>query len=827
MRRLILATDPSDATSDKTSDLAGRYLAYIGDINWSNAPALKLPPTTASIVFAQGEITSIGFLDDFAGGSKTATWGSEPLYTSSKAMDLVEADDPIPINGTKQYRLDATLTSVGASTPQSIGYTAYDRDGLLIEPQHVTRYLIAIDTTLARELRPGDTSIELTDATGWSNLSSDPNTRALAWYGYRDANGNLYDDYTYTRNVASVPGLGLWSVGAIAGNRITLRQPWNGPTLASGTAVRNTVTGDPLNLVLANDDLPPLTRFVDITGFWQNGTPSNTSFPPATAIIRPAAELNHALTFSGTTRLSYRYHVSGENSKAVYQSGSSRDIQIDVLANDLSLGAAPQITGITAPKFGVVRIVNDLSLGRQTLNYISASYFVGVDRFTYTVTNEAGVSFTEQVSINSLGSNLESNSGLNLAIAETSATTADEVRWVESGGLVYHVLERAELIVTGGSNPLLLDGLGTRTLPKFVSLERPPEHGSFKMEPNGAFRYVAEANYSGRDRIDLRVSNGVRTRIESVSILIGRSPAEVDQGKLGQIGGALESGESFYRQYFYPTDPAYYDANNKPFLSWRVHALPFLGFQALYNRFRLNEPWNSPNNFPLASQMPDIFRSWGEVGGNLTRFQAIQAGQASNAHWIDVNGTPHSKQSYATHGDFNSILVLQTNAANAVIWTKPEDLVFTDPQSTLAKLTAPLFPAYFWRSSRVNFDAMLVPQDIPASQFHSIAVINATSGAPGVDVATLARSWAERADTPLTAEQYGIPKANYNLQALAIAFNNHEAAFRFYPRAAQQVQLASLCSVGACNSCRISGLMSSTVDLSKMSRGTVRIILLC
>jgi Dockerin type I domain len=65
----------------------------------------------------------------------------------------------------------------------------------------VTRYLIAVDTTLARELKPDDTSIELTDATGWSNFSSDPNTRALAWYGYRDANGNLYENYSYTRNV--------------------------------------------------------------------------------------------------------------------------------------------------------------------------------------------------------------------------------------------------------------------------------------------------------------------------------------------------------------------------------------------------------------------------------------------------------------------------------------------------------------------------------------------------------------------------------------------------------------------------------------------------
>lgn len=52
------------------------------------------------------------------------------------------------------------------------------------------------------------------------------------------------------------------------------------------------------------------------------------------------------------------------------------------------------------------------------------------------------------------------------------------------------------------------------------------------------------------------------------------------------------------------------DANGSPLLSWRVLILPYLGPEAaaLYERFRLDEPWDSPHNLPLAAEIPDVFR---------------------------------------------------------------------------------------------------------------------------------------------------------------------------------------------------------------------------
>jgi len=63
----------------------------------------------------------------------------------------------------------------------------------------------------------------------------------------------------------------------------------------------------------------------------------------------------------------------------------------------------------------------------------------------------------------------------------------------------------------------------------------------------------------------------------------------------------------------------YYDTNNqwptditdkagKPLLSWRVELLPFLEADNLYKILHRDEPWDSPHNLKLLSNMPDVFR---------------------------------------------------------------------------------------------------------------------------------------------------------------------------------------------------------------------------
>ncbi len=148
--------------------------------------------------------------DALDSGFQVVEWNEERSIVSSRTLDLVESDEPVIIQPSKTYTLDAKVVYQGTTSGNrhSVGYTAYDADGRRIEPKHVERYGSSADTRLAIDLKPGDTSFEVLDASGWSNLAG-PETRALAWYGYADTSGAVYADYSYTRNVASDAVLGL------------------------------------------------------------------------------------------------------------------------------------------------------------------------------------------------------------------------------------------------------------------------------------------------------------------------------------------------------------------------------------------------------------------------------------------------------------------------------------------------------------------------------------------------------------------------------------------------------------------------------------------
>jgi len=56
--------------------------------------------------------------------------------------------------------------------------------------------------------------------------------------------------------------------------------------------------------------------------------------------------------------------------------------------------------------------------------------------------------------------------------------------------------------------------------------------------------------------------------------------------------------------------PAYtVDDDGKPLLSWRVAILPYIESQNLYERFKQDEPWDSPHNKQLMQIMPQIYMS--------------------------------------------------------------------------------------------------------------------------------------------------------------------------------------------------------------------------
>jgi hypothetical protein len=119
------------------------------------------------------------------------------------------------------------------------------------------------------------------------------------------------------------------------------------------------------------------------------------------------------------------------------------------------------------------------------------------------------------------------------------------------------------------------------------------------------------------------------------------------------------------------------DARQQPpgqqLLSWRVHLLPFLEQQPLYDRFHLNEPWDSPHNIALLELMPDIYRSGSESGGN-TRF-VVFTGERMLFPAPD-SGRPGAGLQMCRDGTSNTLLVIHSGGGKTVPWTKPEDVPY-------------------------------------------------------------------------------------------------------------------------------------------------------
>ncbi len=185
---------------------------------------------------------------------------------------------------------------------------------------------------------------------------------------------------------------------------------------------------------------------------------------------------------------------------------------------------------------------------------------------------------------------------------------------------------------------------------------------------------------------------------------------------LKQIGLAYHNYHDTFRAF--PGNS--YDADGKPLLSWRVHILPFVEQQALYEQFRLDEPWDSEHNKTLIDQMPIQYVAPGSrLATGKTVYQAplgkntIMPPLVKDAK-IDVNqkfplGVAIRS---VTDGTSNTIMMLETSEDVAVTWTKPDDYEVDpkDPTASLVGLRRNGFQAGFCDGS-VRFISEFI--DVP------------------------------------------------------------------------------------------------------------------
>jgi hypothetical protein len=118
--------------------------------------------------------------------------------------------------------------------------------------------------------------------------------------------------------------------------------------------------------------------------------------------------------------------------------------------------------------------------------------------------------------------------------------------------------------------------------------------------------------------------------------------------------------------------------DGKLLFSWRVEILPFIDEDNLFAQFKKDEPWDSAHNKKLLDKMPKVFAP---VTGNpneknMTHYQMITGGGAL------LDGVKKVSLKDVTDGASNTIMIAE--AAEPVLWTKPDDLIY-DPKKPLPK----------------------------------------------------------------------------------------------------------------------------------------------
>lgn len=260
-----------------TSTVEKKYQETVskGEQLVSNGSALLGDNTNFSTWVFDGAVTNN------SPGSFTKASGSAGTYVT---------DEYFPVNTNNKYTF-----SLDAKSAKGIGklysmLVFYDVDKIAISAsQHM--HNAASTTTLARDLKNGDTVIYLSDVSGWST-SYAYGFYATFW-NYKNSFGYTYPAGTYSRNRITLPKT---SSNTLDGNylnttakTITLTTAYSGATIPSGTAVSQGGDGStykyfPMSAVTVGTEWKSYSG--KMAGVDYSGGNKANMFPPGTAYAR-------------------------------------------------------------------------------------------------------------------------------------------------------------------------------------------------------------------------------------------------------------------------------------------------------------------------------------------------------------------------------------------------------------------------------------------------------------------------------------------------------------------------------------------------------------
>lgn len=231
-----------------------------------------------------GDNTNFSYWE-FDGSYSNSSPGSF-TRTSTSYADII-SDEFFPVNASEKYKFEFDLISKN-NTGTMYAYLSFcDVDKIPITASN-TMYYSGTLTTLARELKAGDTKVYLTDASAYRTYGTGSHLRALIFWDYKNSFGYQYPPETYSRHILMPAWTDDSSIDK-TNNIITLTTAYTGITHPAGTYVSQGCSGGTYKYSGITGQKVP-TEWTHYTGYFDgtdySGLNKYGTFAPATAYCK-------------------------------------------------------------------------------------------------------------------------------------------------------------------------------------------------------------------------------------------------------------------------------------------------------------------------------------------------------------------------------------------------------------------------------------------------------------------------------------------------------------------------------------------------------------